>query len=125
MRQAKNDRTPFGKFLAKLRVDHDENMAKMARNLHVSVQLLCAYELGRLNIQKNVVSDVISKYKLDAEQTKQLWLAVDESKNYVDKISRLETVLLIDQFIEKHHREERIPLETLYEIRKHVQEEIR
>ena len=125
MRPAHNDRTPFGKYIAKLRIDRDQNMIQMAKTLNISPQSLGKYELGRLNIYKLFINDIIYKYKLNETQVKELWQAVDASDNYFDKISRLETLEVIDKHIEKHHLEERIPLETLYEIRKQVQEEIK
>lgn len=71
--------TPFGKFLRKLRVEHDQRLYEMARTLDVSAPFLSLVEHGRKAPPARLASVVVARYDLDKQQTQELETAVAAS----------------------------------------------
>lgn len=64
--------TPFGKFTRKLRVDNDELLKDMAKNLNVTVSYLSAVEMGKRNIPKKWKDIIIENYNLNEIKVEEL-----------------------------------------------------
>lgn len=76
--------TTFGKELRKLRIDKDETIYQMAKNLEMSISYLSAIEAGTRNIPSDMVDKIITKYKLDAERSEIMRHAEAESAKEID-----------------------------------------
>ena len=50
--------TPFGKYLRKLRIDHDEKLKDMAAKLGVTGSYLSAVEIGKRDSTLKLVWDI-------------------------------------------------------------------
>lgn len=66
------DRAPLGKFLAKLRIDHCENMGQMAKKLGYSAMYLSNIELGYRKIPRDLLEMIEIVYKLTDSQKTEL-----------------------------------------------------
>jgi len=64
---AKTPLTKFGKELAKLRIDHDESRAAMAKRLGLSEPTLKSIEIGHRAPWAKEVSKIVEVYELDAD----------------------------------------------------------
>lgn len=61
-------KTNFGKFLAKLRVDHDERLSDMAKKLKVAASFLSTVENGKKMFPARFIVELCTIYSLDDEQ---------------------------------------------------------
>lgn len=62
--------TPLGKFLRKIRIDHDERLYDMAKKVGVSSAFLSSVENGHKKASDALVDNIITIYKLDEKQKK-------------------------------------------------------
>ena len=96
----------LGKFLRKLRIDRDELMADMARNLGVSSAFLSQIENGK-KPPKNWENNFLAKYDLSSEQEREFRdcvFAVRNSQSIdLSKYSQEDQNLLI-HFAKNIHR---------------------
>lgn len=76
--------TPLGKFLKKLRIDHDERLYDMAKNVKVSSAFLSGVENGHKKASPSLVNNIIKKYNLNLEQQKELNYALSISEEKLD-----------------------------------------
>ncbi len=76
--------TTFGKELRKLRIDRDENIHDMAKNLGISISYLSAIEAGSRNIPNDMVDKIVTKYHLNGERSEILRQAEAESSKEID-----------------------------------------
>jgi len=75
--------TEFGRFVRKLRVDHDEVLKDMANKLEVSSSFLSSLENGRKKIPESLSGRLIEQYGLNQEEQTRLFDAVNMSNNEV------------------------------------------
>jgi transcriptional regulator with XRE-family HTH domain len=76
--------TALGKFLRKIRIDHDERLYDMAKHLEVSSAFLSGVENGHKKASAALINKIIDIYNLDMEQKKQLKDALSLSENKID-----------------------------------------
>lgn len=72
--------TPLGKFLRKLRIDHDELLRTMAEKLGISMSFLSSVENGKKNMPTEWVSRIPSLYQLNDAQKSEFDQSVAESE---------------------------------------------
>lgn len=87
----KKTRTHVGKFLAKLRVDHNETMAQMAVRLGYSAMYLSNVEIGIRNVTKELPERIRAHYELNEDQNKELDEAV-----FLSPRNKIEVYKIID-----------------------------
>lgn len=75
-----NNLTPLGKFLRKLRIDHDERGCDMANRLGVSTAFLSKVEHGKAKPPVGWEDAIIQAYQLPEEQQKELKTAIREMR---------------------------------------------
>ena len=71
----------LGKFLRKIRIDRDELLVDMARNLGVSSAFLSQIENGGKKPPKNWENEFLAKYDLSAEQEQEFRDCVFDATN--------------------------------------------
>lgn len=71
--------TEFGKILRKLRIDRQELLRDMAKNLGVSSAYLSAVETGKRKIPADWCPKIISLYKLDFDAAQEIKWAYESS----------------------------------------------
>ncbi|MBP2301418.1 helix-turn-helix domain-containing protein [Azospirillum picis] len=71
--------TPFGKALRKLRIDRSLLLADMAEELEVSAAFLSGIETGKKSIPGNLITKLVSIYRLSDEEINSLQDAADAS----------------------------------------------
>lgn len=76
--------TQLGKFLRKIRIDHDERMYDMAKRIGVSSAFLSSVENGRKKPSDDLIKKIVSEYQLTLEQQKELAYAKNESLQQID-----------------------------------------
>jgi transcriptional regulator with XRE-family HTH domain len=69
-------KTKFGKFLEKLRIDHDERLSDMARKLKVSSSFLSNVENGKQMFPSRFCAELCMLYNLEEKQKLSLMDAV-------------------------------------------------
>ena len=69
-------KTEFGKFLRKLRVDHDERLSDMASKLKVSSSFLSTVENGKKMFPSRFIAELCILYNLDEKKKLELMDAV-------------------------------------------------
>lgn len=74
----------FGKELRKIRVDYEDSINDMAKKLGISMSYLSAIEAGKRNIPSDMVSKIISSYKLNKERSEILKQSEVESAKQID-----------------------------------------
>ena len=74
----------LGKFLRKLRIDHDEYLKDMVQKLNISISYLSAIENGVKKISTDLVEKIINVYSLSEEQTDNLLMYAMEANNEVN-----------------------------------------
>ena len=80
--------TPFGKYLRKLRIDHDEKLKDMAAKLGVTGSYLSAVEIGKRDSTLKLVWDIGKVYNLQDSEIDELELIASHSKSkFVIKLS--------------------------------------
>lgn len=74
-------RTPLGKYLKLIRIEHDETAAEMAKKVGLSGPRLSNFETesGRCCIPEGLVDRVCEVYGLDEHRAAQLQIAAEES----------------------------------------------
>lgn len=77
--------TAFGQFTRKLRIDHDEFLKDMAKQLEVTPTYLSAVERGRRNAPYEWVERLQKAYDLSEDEVQELEKAVSQSRSY-DKL---------------------------------------
>jgi transcriptional regulator with XRE-family HTH domain len=82
LKEGKN-MTDFGKFLRKLRIDHDEVLYDMSRNLKVSSAFLSSVENGIKSVPKDLVIKIVDFYRLEPKQTEELQKLADMTTKQV------------------------------------------
>lgn len=65
-------KTNFGKFLAKLRVDHDERLSDMAKKLKVAASFLSTVENGKKMFPARFIAEICTLYNLDDKKKLEL-----------------------------------------------------
>lgn len=65
-------KTNFGKFLTKLRVDHDERLSDMAGKLKVSPSFLSNVENGKKMFPGRFIAEICTLYNLDDKKKLEL-----------------------------------------------------
>ena len=75
--------TELGKYLRKLRVEHDELLKHMAGNLGLASSTLSSIETGRRKPPKGFVEKVVDAYGLNATQAEELRGAAARSQDEV------------------------------------------
>lgn len=76
--------TALGKFLRKIRVDNDERLYDMAKRVEVSSAFLSGVENGRKKASSSLIEKIISEYKLNFQEQKQLQDAISISEEKID-----------------------------------------
>lgn len=110
--------TDFGRFLRKIRIDHDEILKDMAVKLDVSAAYLSAVEMGKRNIPDQWVENISHLYNLSEEEKNRLKNAADSSAKSItlsfENIgnARKETAILFAREFEN------VDTETLDKIKK-------
>lgn len=77
----------YGKFLKKLRIDRDQQLQTMARNMGISASYLSAIESGNRDIPVDFTEKLIHEYGLsedDKEQLHKLELATERKSIQLD-----------------------------------------
>ena len=77
----------YGKFLKKLRIDRDQQLQTMARNMGISASYLSAIESGNRDIPVDFTEKLIQEYGLsedDKEQLHKLELATERKSIQLD-----------------------------------------
>ncbi len=72
--------TQFGLRIKKIRAEHNEVMADMAKALDVSIPFLSAVENGKKNIPNDWLDTLSKHYFLTEEEKEDLKQAIEESK---------------------------------------------
>ena len=72
-------RTPFGIFMAKLRIDHDESMKQMGERMECTQNYLSVVELGKRPVPKDWHKRIVLAYGLSFEQELFLEAAITQS----------------------------------------------
>lgn len=91
--------TSFGKFLKKLRIDHNELQKDMAEKIGITGSYLSLIELGKRNIPKDAVSKIIKHYNLTDNQKlelKKLYLLHNLSKRELKILQAVVNVLYLE-----------------------------
>ena len=81
---AKHMASKFGKELRKIRVDYEDSINDMAKKLGISMSYLSAIEAGKRNIPSDMVSKIISSYKLSKERSEILKQSEVESAKQIN-----------------------------------------
>lgn len=71
--------TEFGKFLRKLRLDHQELLKDMALRLDVSAAFLSSVETGKKSVPPKMKTDIISLYGLNSHQLQEMEKTIERS----------------------------------------------
>lgn len=81
---------PIGKFLRRLRVDHDERLFDMAKKIGVSSAFLSAVENGHKKASNSLINKIINIYNLTPSQESDLYndLAMSEQSLNLSNFSR-------------------------------------
>lgn len=74
----------LGKFLRKLRIDHDEYLKDMSEKLGVSVSFLSAVENETKKISNSLIEKIIVSYSLSDDQADKLRMYSMEANNEID-----------------------------------------
>lgn len=75
--------TELGKELRKMRIERDQNINDMAKNLNISISYLSSIENGKKKIPDGMIERVIKEYKLTDEKIETLRLAaINSSKEF-------------------------------------------
>lgn len=75
--------TEFGVICRKIRIDHNELLADMAKKLKVSASFLSAVENGIKNVPKDWLQIISNEYKPTTNEQKKLSKAIDNSVTQV------------------------------------------
>lgn len=75
--------TSLGKFLRKLRIDHEEILMDMAEKLGVSAPFISSVENGKKNMPTTWVAMLTHQYHLSKDQIAELKKAVEETKTAI------------------------------------------
>lgn len=75
--------TPLGRFLRKLRIDHDEILYDMAQKLRVSSSFLSSVENGRKSPPPEWLDQITSLYGLTPDEHNALMVAMNETISQV------------------------------------------
>ena len=76
--------TSIGKFLRKMRIDHEEILKDMAEKLGVSSAFLSAVENGKKKMPEIWFEKLKSIYSFTAEQAEELQKAIIDTNNMVE-----------------------------------------
>lgn len=76
--------TVFGKALRKIRINCDELLMDMAKKLEITSAYLSSIENGKRGIPQDMSKKIIKLYNLDADESKNLFTAEDESRKKVE-----------------------------------------
>ena len=76
--------TVFGKALRKIRINRDELLMDMAKKLEITSAYLSSIENGKRGIPQDMSKKIIKLYNLDADESKNLFTAEDESRKKVE-----------------------------------------
>lgn len=76
--------TSIGKFLRKVRIDHEEILKDMAEKLGVSSAFLSAVENGKKKMPETWFDKLKNVYSFSAEQTEELQKAIIDTNNMVE-----------------------------------------
>ena len=76
--------TIFGKALRKIRINRDELLMDMAKKLEITSAYLSSIENGKRGIPQDMSKKIIKLYNLDADESKNLFMAEDESRKKVE-----------------------------------------
>lgn len=76
--------TVFGKALRKIRINRDELLMDMAKKLEITSAYLSSIENGKRGIPQDMSKKIIKLYNLDADESKNLFAAEDESRKKVE-----------------------------------------
>lgn len=81
---------PLGKFLRRVRVDHDERLYDMAKKIGVSSAFLSAIENGHKKASPSLINNIIKIYNLSPSQQDELHndLAISEQNLNLSGFSR-------------------------------------
>ena len=71
--------TEFGKFTRKLRIDKNELLIDMSKNLNVTSSFLSAVEVGKRNVPSKWMDILAEKYSLNEQQILELRTAIANS----------------------------------------------
>ena len=74
----------FGKALRKIRINRDELLMDMAKKLEITSAYLSSIENGKRGIPQDMSKKIIKLYNLDADESKNLFTAEDESRKKVE-----------------------------------------
>ncbi len=75
--------TSIGKYLRKLRIDREEVLRDMAKNLNVSSAFLSAVENGKKSFPETWIPKIEECYYLNSKQIEELKNAIIESRNKI------------------------------------------
>ena len=76
--------TVFGEALRKIRINRDELLMDMAKKLEITSAYLSSIENGKRGIPQDMSKKIIKLYNLDADESKNLFTAEDESRKKVE-----------------------------------------
>lgn len=112
MKTRKNEITEFGKFVRIIRAERDLYQSEMAKDLGISPNALCGYELGRNRIPQRLAYTIADVYGLSDEKKNELIDIINknnEKKREITAQKRKQTT--IENSIKK--QEEKTQLETI------------
>ena len=72
--------TPLGKFLRKLRIDHNELLRTMAEKLGISMSFLSSVENGKKSMPSEWITKIANLYQLNDAQRMEFDQSVAESE---------------------------------------------
>ena len=72
--------TTFAKFVRKLMIDNDENLSNLAKLFNVSIAFVSSVFTGKKAIPEKWYDEIVSHYKLEGKDKKELLEVYSESK---------------------------------------------
>lgn len=91
--------TSYGKFIKKLRIDHDMQLKEHAESIGVSETFLCNIESGKKPISMDFINKTIKLFKMDSKLEEELIKAISECAPMTVKIkpkSELEALVSLE-----------------------------
>lgn len=110
--------TKFGKYLRLLRVQHGEVLADAKHYLNVSTSFISAVELGKKPIPSGWFEKIVSHYRLNDKQKRELEVAIEESQKEIKFDIESATSEQKDLTIQFQRSFKDLDDETINEIRK-------
>lgn len=113
-REARRPKNEFGKYMAKLMIDHELSYVLLGEKIGVNGVYLSQLGVGTKNISDHVVRCLINSFNLNFEQQLELWDIVDRTRGRIDiNLDNLtekeqEELLKLSGFIRSKHLENKV-----------------